>query len=545
MIAAALSAQAPPGYRTHSDADSGLTFHYPVEFQEIPMPPTESLVKARYRRKSPPDCLKDERPTTHPSFEIFILQKEKDKGGVTSRSAAPGAESKPATQSAPASRPGPRTIREAFEEANRIEGFEEFKKRKLGGWDLKPIGIPTGPLREYALVPEKFTPSKDVKSWPVGFLWIRDEGGYYIGLLGSTKSPNEKEAQAEFRKIARSLAIRDAAAKGESERAYAGSKLPFVKFRCGVRDALPKGWKALDTENFIIVYHTDSDKLVNKIARDLEAIRPVYVDMFPPVKKIETVSIVRVCKNREEYLAYGGHPSSGGFWHPGNEELVFYDYAQTELEMDRKKGRKLTDKDSFVVLYHEAFHQYIYFAVGQIAPHDWFNEGHGDYFSGALIPQYGTRVTSIGPSRWRITRAKREIDPATVPRGAPATGPWVTMDKVAAAPRNEYYGPLQGNYYTGGWALVYFLREAPEAKKHPVWGKILANYFDKLKEVYNSDPRVKGTDASLEDRDKAGQFARDAAYKAAFGEVDFKELDAAVKGFIQKMKHPWPEDLDL
>ena len=48
MLAAALSAQAPTGYRTHSDADSGLTFHYPVEFQEIPMPPTESLVKARY-----------------------------------------------------------------------------------------------------------------------------------------------------------------------------------------------------------------------------------------------------------------------------------------------------------------------------------------------------------------------------------------------------------------------------------------------------------------------------------------------------------------
>src|SRR4029078_2130913 len=90
----------------------------------------------------------------------------------------------------------------------------------------------------------------------------------------------------------------------------------------------------------------------------------------------------------------------------------------------------------------------------------------------------------------------------------------------------------------------YFLREAPEAKKHPVWGKILANYFDKLKEVYNSDPRVKGTDASLEDRDKAGQFARDAAYKAAFGDVEFKELDAAVKSFLQTTKHPWPEVLD-
>ena len=253
-------------------------------------------------------------------------------------------------------------------------------------------------MREYALVPEKFTPSKDEKSWPVGFLWIRDDGDQYVGLLGSTMSPMPRRtAQAEFRKVARSIVFRDAGANDATARIYAGSKLPFVPFRIQVRDALAKGWKASDTENFIVVYHTDNEKLINKIARDLEAIRPIYVDLFPPVKPVETVSIVRVCKNQDEYATYGGPPGTGGYWHPGNEELVFYDYAQTELETDEEEGRRLTDKDSLAVLYHEAFHQYIHYAVGEVAPHDWFNEGHGDYFSGGVIPQYGTRVTAIGP----------------------------------------------------------------------------------------------------------------------------------------------------
>src|SRR5262249_56639620 len=119
------------------------------------------------------------------------------------------------------------------------------------------------------------------------YLWIRDDGPFYVGLLGFTMSPNEKDAQAEFRKVARSIAIKEAAGTGEAERAYVGSKLPNVPFRIGVRRALAKGWKAVDTANSVIVHHTENEKLINKIARDLEAIRPMYVDLFPPVKPVD------------------------------------------------------------------------------------------------------------------------------------------------------------------------------------------------------------------------------------------------------------------
>ena len=408
-------------------------------------------MRARYVRKTVPDCLKDEHLNVKPSFEVFILPRGKE--GSTPKTPTQVAESRPESapesrpESMPASRPEStatsrpvKSVRELFEAQNRIEGFEQFKERKLGGWDLKPIGLTTGRVREYALIREK-TPAAS-KIHPVGYLWIRDEGERYVGLLGQTMSPNEKEAQAEFRKVAKSLAVRATPEESAAaERAYTASKLPYIPFRIDVRKALAKGWKAVDTENFIIVHHSDNEKLINKIARDLEAIRPVYVDLFPPVKPVETVAIVRVCKNREEYLTYGGAPTSGGFWHPGNEELVFYDYAQTELETEKKKGRRLTDKDSVLVLYHEGFHQYIHYAVGQVAPHDWFNEGHGDYFSGAIIPQYGARVTALGPSRWRITQAKREIDPSCAPNATQPAGAWIPMEKVLKAPHHEYYGP--------------------------------------------------------------------------------------------------------
>ena len=551
LVLAQARAQAPAGFRTHADEDSGLTFHFPIDFQEIPLPPTESVMKARYVRKTVPDCLKEDKSQQKPQFEVFVLPRGKE--GTTPRTPTKAAESRPAesrpaesrpesapesrSESGPATRLAQKSMRERFEAENRIEGFEEFRTRRLAGWDLKPIGIPVGKVREYALVREKFVPSKTDKSWPVGFLWVRDEGSFYLGLVGFTASPNEKDAQAEFRKVARSIVLRDPGDHGDAaDRIYAASKLPHIPFRIGVRKALPKGWKAADTENFIIVHHTDNEKLVNKISRDLEAIRPMYVEMFPPVKTVETVSIVRVCKDRAEYLAYGGDPRSGGFWHPGNEELVFYDYAQTELETEKKKGRRLTDRDAFVVLYHEAFHQYIHFAVGQVAPHDWFNEGHGDYFSGAIIPQYGTRVTSIGPSRWRITRAKRAIDPE-LPRGRSAIRPLGPDREDREGAAAGILRPADGLVLHGRVGAGVLPprgargQEAPEVEQDP---------HDLLRDAEAEDQNAL---AIAPGDDNPG--ARDLALKAAFDGVFFGELDAAVKSFIQRAKHPWPEDLDL
>ena len=82
-------------------------------------------------------------------------------------------------------------------------------------------------------------------------------------------------------------------------------------------------------------------------------------------------SVVRVCKDRDQYFTYGGPLGSAGYWFALQEELVLYD------DQDRQ-GRDATWR----VLGHEAFHQYIHYYMGNQEPHSWFNEGHAEYYAG-------------------------------------------------------------------------------------------------------------------------------------------------------------------
>src|SRR4030095_1230319 len=95
---------------------------------------------------------------------------------------------------------------------------------------------------------------------------------------------------------------------------------------------------------------------------------------------------------------YGGPPGTAGYWNDEAEELVFFD-------MDDRKD--MADDNTLAVLYHEAFHQYIYYSVGNVAPHSWFNEGHGDYYAGA---KYGTTRFTIEPFRWRVPVLKTALN---------------------------------------------------------------------------------------------------------------------------------------
>ena len=58
LAAAAATAQAPPGYKTWENKLQRVTFHYPVVFQELPLPPTEQVLVAKYVLKDQPEELK-------------------------------------------------------------------------------------------------------------------------------------------------------------------------------------------------------------------------------------------------------------------------------------------------------------------------------------------------------------------------------------------------------------------------------------------------------------------------------------------------------
>src|SRR5687767_4738171 len=110
-----LLAQVPDGFRTHGGDDSGLSFYYPIEFQEIPLPPTETVSRARYVRKTVPDALRRDKVSAKPAFEVFVIPKAKGRTTKSSANTEAPAESRPdgpESRSDPTAADAPRTVRE-------------------------------------------------------------------------------------------------------------------------------------------------------------------------------------------------------------------------------------------------------------------------------------------------------------------------------------------------------------------------------------------------------------------------------------------------
>jgi len=265
--------------------------------------------------------------------------------------------------------------------------------------------------------------------------------------------------QKEFEQIVKSFEVLDEATDARNEGAQEDlSQDREARYQQILKSKLVKGWKADRTDNYILVYHEDVDpKLVKDIGKQIEAIRhQVYEVLFPPDRPITAFSIVRVCKDAEQYMSYGAPGGSAGYWDRYSEELVFYEDQSNK-------------KDSLRVLYHEAFHQYIHYSVGDFSPHSWFNEGHGDYFAGF---DYKAGKFSPNVFQWRVSGAKQwKRDPKR-----PPLREWVEWTQAEYYGRNKAGLPIGANYELG-WSLVYFLRTT----KKPEYQGVLDRYFNSLK----------------------------------------------------------------
>lgn len=523
FVAALAVAQAPPGFKTYENKQAPLQFFYPAAYDELPLPPTEQVNVARFVLKQWPEDVKkiaERYRLPMAELSVFLFRAETAVTG-----AAPKDEPK-----------GPGTVREAMESGSRVHSWTEFVAR-FQAWTLT----------EVAKKPGHFTMSVSGQSGEVrqvGYLVRRDEGNATFGVCGLSFTPHQKALEAQVVKMAASLAIADDDA-GEMaaeaiDRLYANGKFRAVEARKKARSEMPKGWKAVDTENFLIVHHSKNEGLIRRIAREIEAMRSLYAQHFPAVAPVDALSIVRVCRTKEEYHQYGGPPTSGGYWHPGNEELVFFDYSYTmkTLDDDQRKamnGRVLTSDDSLLVLYHEALHQYLHYAVGEFGPHDWFNEGYGDYYSGAVVNDAATSVLRIDPSPWRIHLAK---DMCEWGEG------YVPLDRLLRAERGEFYNPARaGHYYAAAWSFVYFLKQSKEAAAVPAWAGLLQKYFDTVKKAYADELQLAkdtGVPIDLEQKTKASMIARRTALTKTLEGIDIPKLEAAWRKYVIDMRDPWP-----
>lgn len=292
--------------------------------------------------------------------------------------------------------------------------------------------------------------------------------------------------------------------------------------------SLPKGWTHLRTDHYVIVYDTSLEEapppkgcpgLVARIGRQLEAIRrDVYEPLFPADRPVTAISVVKVTQDPVQYYSYGAPQGSGGYWSWPSRELVFPYFPRTD---GSRAGFDLT----LDVLNHEGFHQYIFYAVGQVAPHSWFNEGHGDFFAGYNLFEGKFRP---GKFAMRSERIKQAIDGGTI----------VPLRDFLKYSQPEYYrrggNPAKGEdvlqNYAQGWSLIYFLRTT----KDPRYQGILDRYFNTLKAAVTSWKAAEEEAAKRENRKPLPTFlfppdlnqkAKDDALRIGFDGVDIDQLE--------------------
>jgi hypothetical protein len=189
-------------------------------------------------------------------------------------------------------------------------------------------------------------------------------------------------------------------------------------------------------------------------------------------------SIVRICKNREQYMSYGGPGGSAGYWSPNARELVLYD--------DKARGGR---NNTWIVLNHEAFHQYIFYFYGSISPHSWYNEGTGDFYSGYA---YKNGRFTLKENSWRKEIIKEAIrDEFFIP-----------LKKIFRFSQQEYYSQeeIPGTEYENvsvcyaqGWSMIYFLRTGKKnnAKGWDArWDTLLDDYLKVLAATGKPDQAI-------------------------------------------------------
>jgi hypothetical protein len=421
--------------KLHTDERLGFQFKPPKDYKSVALSPTEFLVVAKYQASATDSSGDAGGKGFHRLFELSFFP-----SGFTSGPAEPG-EEQPATPT------------------DRFQKMIEDQYANHQMTDSRELSISGSKAREL-----RYT--SDTEPIAVYCVIVEQSDGVFV-FEGAALAQRFKDAVGDFSKAVRTFKRVEKAdrTEREAELAEMGEQDRFLQLQI---EKLPPGWKHLRTPRYLFLYNAEGG-LVKQLAERIEVMRDEYERLYPPDKPIEAVSIVRVCNSPEEYFAYGGPQGSGGYWNYVERELVFFDYRPREVPL--------------LVLNHEAFHQFIYYFYGQLAPHSWYNEGHGDYFAGAKLTR-SNRITEYGAQPAaefnRLPGIKEGARLLSEGKGA-KDGAAVPLKQLMAFHKSDYYGSKgydPGLCYAEGWAVVHMLREAKGQDEK--WKQILPSYLEHL-----------------------------------------------------------------
>ena len=306
----------------------------------------------------------------------------------------------------------------------------------------------------------------------------KDKRQYYISIKSTYDDTRKLESAIlsfmRYFKISESKELK-ASNQNFSTRPKGDKSPQFIETVNRVKkevSGMPNWWFA-ETENYIIKSNLSSRNriLAKKIQAQVEVMRKSYELFLPANKEIQEVSVITIPATREEYQNYVGQGMewSGGIWSPSRRELV--------LSTMNKEAKSSANKDWILdVLNHEAFHQYLFYALEKVRAPMWFNEGHAELFA---------------HSTFSVGKIKLEEDKG----GLSKLYPMIKSGRIdfkshIYANHEAYYADKDLNYPLG-WALCYYLRKAAPLYKNRNYAEVLPKTIQALREGKSADEATK------------------------------------------------------
>jgi hypothetical protein len=235
-------------------------------------------------------------------------------------------------------------------------------------------------------------------------------------------------------------------------------------------------WWYVETDHYIILSNmgTRHRIFVRDLQEDLEMLRTAYEQFLPPCKPISVVSTVRVFATPEEYTRHVGknYEWSGGIWMPNKRDLVIRPMTWGSNREQRKQTLR--------TVYHEAFHQYVHYAMDQVTTSAWYNEGHAELFETIEVHNHRLRLSENDAHVQQVQGLIRSHK--------------LDLQRLLAMSYAEFYSKdkdtLRSNYALA-WAFIYYLRkDVGRERSSPVAG-LLDSYADLLRETRDETKATK------------------------------------------------------
>jgi hypothetical protein len=270
----------------------------------------------------------------------------------------------------------------------------------------------------------------------------------------------------------------------------------YKKSRKQVADSIQnlRNWWYVETANYILLSNLDIGyrNMVKELQSDLEALHGVYEKLVPARRPIEAVSVIRIFATETEYVNYVDKDFawSIGLWMGNRKELVVRPFDKGGTTNEKLQIKKTT--------YHEAFHQYLYYALDQESCAAWFNEGHASLFEDVAI------------SRNRIQLLESPKKVKTV--NYLIANDLLDLKVLVNSDYDAFYGnddETRAKNYAASWALCYFLRKHADPRRIAPYAGIADNYVEAF---------IKSGSA-------------DAATQIVFADIDMTKLEKDFRAF--------------